>query len=94
MYIPERIRIVAHGHKVEVFSLDEGQDPTVALRVAHVSIEWDDLRPVRVTVEYGSHLHKLGFDYLARPVSIDYPFNRVTMDVITGGNRTDRDVPE
>lgn len=87
MYIPDKIRIVAHGHQAEVYSLDEGHDPDEALPVAGISIRWDQLRPVSITVEYGTQLHRVGDD-TSSPVRVDYPYNRVVMDVVTGGSRT------
>lgn len=90
MYIPDRIRIVARGHKAEVFSLDEGHNPDEALPVAAIHVHWSDLYPVSISVEYGSHIMRIGMDDRASPVTVDYPFNRVEMDVITGGGRTEK----
>ena len=90
MYIPDKIRIVAHGHKVEVFSLDEGHNPDEALPVAGVSIRWYESRPVNITVEYGSHIYMIS-EGPSSTVSVDYPYNRVVMDVTTGGSRSMKD---
>ena len=89
MYIPDRIKIVARGHKAEVFSMDEGHDPNEALQVAAVHVHWSDLYPVSISVEYGSHVKRLGIDDMSSPVSVDYPFNRVEIDVVSGGGRTE-----
>ena len=91
MYIPDSIRIVARGHKAAVFSMDEGHDHNEALQAARVRIVWDELQPVSITVEYGTRIKRLGIDDMADTISVDYPFNRVMIDVVTGGNRTEKE---
>ena len=91
MYIPDSIRIVARGHGAMVYSMDAGHDHHEALQVAHVRIEWDELHPVRITVEYGTRVKRFGIDDMSDTISVDYPYNRVALDVTTGGNRTGRE---
>ena len=79
MYIPDHIRVVVDGKRLYVYSADEGHATGERMQVRSVSVVYDELQGLSARVEYGTRIHRLGYDE-PQAVNIDYPMERITIE--------------
>lgn len=86
MYIPDSIRIVARGQRVEVFSADNDtadMQSGDAIPTSSVRIYYDEIGGLSVQVTYGSSFRRVE-QSVSKSITVTYDAEHIVLDIQRG----------